>query len=112
MRESRPGGVHTSTKTRMSAPPPAQGARPPALDAAVSTVAAPGLNKPDGLFVLADSTLLARAGNSIRVLSPSGLLSFVDGSNTSSGNQDGPDADARLRGGGRRGWCEEWARSG
>ena len=79
----------------MSAPP-AKRARPPALDAVVSTVAAPGLSKPygkpNGLFVLADGTLLACAGHSIRVLAPSGLLSFVAGSNTSSGNQDGPGA--------------------
>jgi hypothetical protein len=80
----------------MNAPPPAKRARPPALDAAVSTVAVPGLGQPNGLFVLADGTLLACAGNSIRVLSPSGLLYFLAGSNTSSGNQDGPGADARF----------------
>jgi hypothetical protein len=62
----------------------------------VSTVAAPGLDKHNGLFVLADGTLLACAGHSIRVLAPSGLLSFVAGSNTSSGNQDGPGAEARF----------------
>jgi DNA-binding beta-propeller fold protein YncE len=50
--------------------------------------------------VLANSTRLACAGHSIRVLAPSGLLQlpFVTfaGSNTSSGNQDGPGADARV----------------
>ena len=58
----------------MSAPPAAKRARPPALDAAVSTFAAPGLGVPDGLFVLADGTLLVCVGHAIRVLAPSGLL--------------------------------------
>jgi len=82
----------------MSAPPAAKRARPPALDAVVSTVAAPGLGDPYGLFVLADGTLLACAGHSIRVLAPSGLLSgsVLAGNNTSSGKQDGPGADARF----------------
>ena len=82
----------------MSAPPAAKRARPPALDAVVSTVAAPGLGKPNGLFVLADGTLLACAGHSIRVLAPSGILSVLAGNNTSSGKQDGPGADARFHG--------------
>ena len=80
----------------MSAPPAAKRARPTALDAVVSTVAAPGLGKPNGLFVLADGTLLASAGHSIRVLAPSGILSVLAGNNTSSGKQDGPGADARF----------------
>ena len=57
----------------MRTTPPAKRARAPALDAAVSTVAAPGLGEPRGLFVLADGTILACAGHSIRVLAPSGL---------------------------------------
>ena len=56
----------------MSAPPAAKRARPPALDAVVSTLAAPGLGIPESLFVLADGTRLACAGHSIRVLAPSG----------------------------------------
>jgi hypothetical protein len=80
----------------MSAPPAAKRARPPALDAVVSTLAAPGLGKPNGLFVLADGTLLASAGHSIRVLAPSGILSVLAGNNTSSGKQDEPGADARF----------------
>ena len=48
------------------------------------------------MFVLADGTLLACAGHSIRVLAPSGLLSVLAGQNTSSGKQDGPGADARF----------------
>ena len=46
--------------------------------------------------MLADGTRLACAGHSIRVLAPSGLLSFVAGSNTRRGNQDGPGAEARF----------------
>ena len=80
----------------MSAQPAAKRARAPALDAVVSTVAAPGLGVPNGLFVLADGTRLACAGNSIRVLAPSGLLSVLAGNNTSSGKKDGPGADARF----------------
>jgi hypothetical protein len=53
--------------------PAAKRPPPPALDAAESTVAAPGLGRPDGLFVLADGTFLACAGHSIRILAPSGL---------------------------------------
>ncbi len=47
----------------------AKRARTHALDPAVSTVAASGLGKcvHNGLFVLADGTLLACAGHSIRV---------------------------------------------
>jgi hypothetical protein len=76
----------------------AERARAHALHAAVSTVAAPGLGAPRGLFVLSDGTRLACAGNSIRVLAPCGLLYFLTaaGSNTSRGNQDGPGADARF----------------
>jgi hypothetical protein len=82
----------------MSAPPAAKRARPPALDAVVSTVAAPGLGKPNGLFVLADGTLLACAKHSIRVLAPSGIVpaGTFAGSNTRSGKEDGPGADARF----------------
>ena len=80
----------------MSAPPAAKRARPPALDAVVSTVAAPGLGNSYGLFVLADGTLLACAGHSIRMLAPSGFQSLLAGNNTSSGKQDGPGADARF----------------
>jgi hypothetical protein len=82
----------------MSAPA-AKRARAPALDAAVSTVAAPGLGVPNGLFVLGDGSLLACAGHSLRVLAPSGLVpaGTFAGNNTSSGKKDGPGADARFR---------------
>ena len=59
----------------MSAQPAAKRARAPALDAAVSTVAVPGLGQPRGLFVLADGTLLACAGHSISMLMSLGLAS-------------------------------------
>jgi DNA-binding beta-propeller fold protein YncE len=62
----------------------------------VSTVAAPGLGKPNGLFVLADGTRLASEGESIRVLAPSGLLSVLAGNNTRSGMKDCPGVDARF----------------
>ena len=90
---------HTLLNSKaMSAQPAAKRARAPALDAVVSTVAAPGLGRPNGLFVLADGTLLACAGNSIRVLAPSGLLPalLLAGNNTSRGKKDGPGADARF----------------
>ena len=78
--------------------PAAKRARAPALDAVVSTVAAPGLGGPNGLFVLADGTRLACTGHSIHVLAPSGLLPalLLAGNNTSSGKKDGPGADARF----------------
>ena len=60
----------------MTAPPAAERARAPALDAAASTVTAPGLD-PDVLFVLADSTLLACSGNSIRLLAPAGYAAVL-----------------------------------
>ena len=61
----------------------------------MSTVAAPNLGKPNGLFVLADGTLLACSGYSIRVLAPSGLVpaGTFAGSKTRSGNKNGPGAD-------------------
>jgi hypothetical protein len=37
------------------------------------------------------------------------VLLFILGSNLGT---VGPERDLQLRGGGRRGWCEEWARSG
>ena len=80
----------------MSLAPAAKRARPPALDAVVSTLAAPGLGNPNDLFVLADGNLLACAGHSIRMLAPSGFQSLLAGNNTSSGKQDGPGADARF----------------
>ena len=43
----------------------AERARPPVIEAAVSTVAAPSLGIPSGLFVLADGTRLACARHSM-----------------------------------------------
>ena len=74
----------------------AERARPPVIEAAVSTVAAPSLGIPSGLFVLADGTRLASAGESICVLAPLGLLSVLAGNNNRSGMKDGRGADARF----------------
>ena len=41
----------------MTALPAAERARPPALDAAVSTLEVPGLGRPRGMFVMADGTI-------------------------------------------------------
>ena len=76
----------------MSAQPAAKRARPPALDATVSPVAAPGLGNPGRgpscLFVLADGTLLACPGHSIRVRAPS----VIEGK-----RQPGRDASTALK---------------
>ena len=82
----------------MSAAPAAKRARAPALDAAVSTLAMPGLGVPEGLFVLEDGTRLACAGHSLRVVAPSGLIPALTlaGRSGEHGKQDGPGADARF----------------
>ena len=81
----------------MTAPVPRR-VHSPALDITVSTVVAPGLGTPNGIFVLADGTRLASAGHSLRLLAPSGLVpaGTFAGNNGSSGKQDGPGADARF----------------
>ena len=76
----------------MSAAPAAKRARAPALDAAVSTLAVPGLGKPNGLFVLEDGNRLVSAGHVLRELGPSGLISSLAGRSCESGKQDGPGA--------------------
>ena len=80
----------------MSAEPAAKRVRAPALDAAVSTLAVPGLGKPNGLFVLEDGNRLVSAGHVLRVLGPSGLISSLAGRYYKSGKKDGPCADARF----------------
>lgn len=68
----------------------------------VSTVAVPGLGTPQGLFVLADGTLLSSSRNCIHVLAPSGLMSVLAGYSESDiggdGFVDGQGAAARFRG--------------
>ena len=80
----------------MSAAPAAKRARAPALDAAVSTLAVPGLGVPNGMFVLEDGNSLVSAGPVLRVLGPSGLISSLAGRHDKSGKKDGPGADARF----------------
>ena len=64
----------------MSAPSASKRARPAALDAAVTTLAVPGLGKPEGMFVLADGTRLVSSLNkTILHLPPSGRLSTLAG---------------------------------
>lgn len=46
---------------------------------AVSTVAVPGLGRPEGLFVLADGTFLLSTRNCINVVTPSGLKTVLAG---------------------------------
>jgi len=86
-----------SIEGKMTAPVPRR-VHSPALDITVSTVVAPGLGTPNGIFVLADGTRLASAGHSLRLLAPSGLVpaGTFAGNNGSSGKQDGPGADARF----------------
>ena len=67
---------------------------------AVSTVAAPGLGAPDGLFARDDGTCLACADHSLRVFTTSGpqqlLVSTLAGRVGESGNLDGSGTDARF----------------
>ena len=64
----------------MSAAPAAKRARPPALDAAVSTLEVPGLGLPFGLLVLADGTrLVSTFQHTLQLLTPSGQLALIAG---------------------------------
>ena len=65
----------------MSAAPAAKRARAPALDAAVSTLAVPGLGQPRSLFVQADGNrLVSTAEDTLLMLAPSGQLAVIAGS--------------------------------
>ena len=67
---------------------------------AVSTVVAPGLGAPDGLFVRDDGTCLACSDHSLRVFTTSGpqqlVVSTLAGRVGESGNLDGSGTDARF----------------
>jgi DNA-binding beta-propeller fold protein YncE len=81
----------------MSAAPAAKRARGPALDAAVSTLAVPGLGRPRGLFVLADGNwLVSTAEHTLQLLTPSGFRCILAGSNHARGFEDGEGAAARF----------------
>ena len=81
----------------MSGAPAAKRARAPALDAAVSTLAVPGLGKPIGLFVLEDGTRrVSTSEHTLQLLTPSGQLAVIAGRRDKGGKLDGPGADARF----------------
>jgi hypothetical protein len=64
----------------MSSAPAAKRARPPALDAAVSTFEVPGMGQPYGLLVLADGTrLVTTLQNRLQLLTPAGWLTKIAG---------------------------------
>jgi DNA-binding beta-propeller fold protein YncE len=65
----------------MAAPPASKRARPTALNAAVTTLAVPGLGQPHGIFVLADGNRLVSScsKNTIFQLPPSGWMSPIAG---------------------------------
>ena len=81
----------------MSGAPAAKRARAPALDAAVSTLAMPGLGAPNGMFVLEDGTrLVSTKEHTLQLLAPSGHFAALAGRRGKSGKQDGPGANARF----------------
>ena len=64
----------------MSAPSASKRARPASLNATVTTLAVPGLGKPEGMFVLTDGIRLVSSSNkTILHLPPSGSLSTLSG---------------------------------
>jgi hypothetical protein len=75
----------------MSAVPAAKRARPPALDAAVSTLEVPPELIPFGLFVMADAN-----NHAIRVVTPGGTVRTLAG-NGEAGFADGQGAAARFK---------------
>ena len=82
----------------MTAPPAAKRARPPALNAAVSTLELPGLGQPYGILVLADGTrVISTEQNRLQLLTPAGLLATLAGGNDHDDGDDDGDDDATLR---------------
>jgi len=70
---------------------------PPAPDAAVSTLAVPGLGSPSGLFVVADgSWLVSTAEHTLQLLTPSGWRTLIAGANEEGRFEDGEGAAARF----------------
>ncbi len=71
----------------MSAPSAAKSARPAALQATVTTLAVPGLDKTNDIFVLTDGTRLFRSWmKTILLLLPSGWLVTLVGNIGEMGN--------------------------
>ena len=88
----------------MSAAPAAKRARAPALDAAVTTLAVPGMGCVNGLCVFADGTRLVSSWHhSLFAISPAGLMAILAGSaDENDGSfEDGTGAAARFRSPGR-----------
>jgi hypothetical protein len=84
----------------MAAPPAPKLARPAALNAAVTTIAVPGLGLPQDIFVLADGNRLVTSGskNSISQLPPSGRLATLAGNKDEGGElKDGDGISARFK---------------
>ena len=82
----------------MTAPPAAKRARPPALNAAVSTLEVPGLGQPYGILVLADGTrVVSTEQNRLQLLTPAGLLATLAGGNDHDDGDADDDDDATLR---------------
>jgi len=85
----------------MAAPPASKRARPAALNAAVTTLAVPGLGLPRGIFVLADGNRLVASAskNTIFQLPPSGRLATLAGNKDEGGElKDGEGISARFNG--------------
>ena len=83
----------------MAAPPASKRARPAALDAAVTTLAVPGLGQPQGIFVLADGNRLvvSASKNTVFQLPPSGRLATLAGNRGEGGRlKDGEGILARF----------------
>jgi DNA-binding beta-propeller fold protein YncE len=81
----------------MTALPAAERARPPALDAAVSTLEVPGLDEPYGMFVMADGNcLVTTSKHTLQLLTPAGLLTNIAGGEEEEGFEDGKGATARF----------------
>jgi hypothetical protein len=84
----------------MAAPPASKRARPAALNAAVTTLAVPGLGLPRGIFVLADGIRLVSSSSkkTIFQLPPSGRLATLAGNKDEGGElKDGEGISARFK---------------
>jgi hypothetical protein len=82
----------------MTAQPAAKRARPPALDAAVSTLEVPELGNFFGLFVMADGNcLVSTRQHTLQLLTPAGQLALIAGDeDEDAGFEDGKGANARF----------------
>ena len=72
-------------------------ARPPALDAAVSTLEVPGLGQPYRMFVMSDGNcLVSTMQNTLQLLTPAGQLALIAGGEDEEGFEEGKGANARF----------------